>query len=144
MAWTWKRCLPCSATTRQASRWTPTLMWPPTPSLKRHRPWGISSLVLSDDFRCPIPLGSGKSDIRKQQLMKNKTPRNHLISRSFGKLLQSGYKLAAHCIPIMQKYRQTYFVVADCWTNHKKIRDYPYQHQESIHRMSLGNCFCGL
>ena len=68
----------CWATTRQASRWTPTPMSPLTPSSKRRKRWAISYPVLSDGFRYPLPLGSAfgseKSSGRKQQLMQTKRP----------------------------------------------------------------------
>ena len=53
-------------------------MSPLTPSSKRRKRWAISSPVLSDAFRCPLPLGSAfgseKSSGRKQQLMQTKRP----------------------------------------------------------------------
>ena len=72
------RCPRCWATTRQASRWTPTPTSPPTHSSKRRKRWAISSPVPSDAFRYPLPFGSafgsGKSSGRKQQLMQTKRP----------------------------------------------------------------------
>ena len=63
---------------RRVSRWTPTPTLPRTRSSKPPRPWGTSSPVLSDAFRCPLPLGSAfgseKSSGRKQQLMQTKRP----------------------------------------------------------------------
>ena len=48
------------------------------PNSKRRKRWAISSPVLSDAFRCPLPLGSvfgsEKSSGRKQQLMQAKRP----------------------------------------------------------------------
>ena len=72
------RCPRCWATTRQASRWTPTPTSPPTHSSRRRKRWAISYPVLSDGFRYPLPLGSAfgseKSSGRKQQLMQTKRP----------------------------------------------------------------------
>ena len=72
------RCPRCWATTRQASRWTPTPTSPPTHSSKRRKRWGASSPVRYRPFRYPLPLGSAfgseKSSGRKQQLMQTKRP----------------------------------------------------------------------
>ena len=96
-AWTSRPCPPCSVTTRRASRWTPTPTLLRTRSSRRHRRWAISSPVPSDAFRYPLPLGSAfgseKSNTLKTELMKSKSPRNQTISRTFGKLLHSGYFL---------------------------------------------------
>ena len=87
-AWTSRPSAVCWVTTRRASRWTPTPTSPPTPNSKRRKQWAISYPVLSDGFRYPLPLGSafgsGKSSVRKWQLIKSKSPRNQTISRTFG------------------------------------------------------------
>ena len=67
---------------------TPVPMSLLTPNSKPPRRWGTSSPVRYRPFRYPLPLGSafgsGKSNIQKWQLMKNKSPRNQTISRTFG------------------------------------------------------------
>ena len=72
------RCPRCWATTRQASRWTPTPTSPPTHSSRRRKRWAISYPVRYSAFRYPAPLGSAfgseKSSGRKQQLMQTKRP----------------------------------------------------------------------
>ena len=59
----------CWATTRRASRWTPTPTSPPTRSSRQRKQWEISYPVPSDGFRYPLPLGSAfgseKSDTHK-------------------------------------------------------------------------------
>ena len=94
-AWTSRPSAVCWATTRRGSRWTPTPTSPPMRSSRRRKRWAISYPVLSDAFRYPLPLGSAfgseKSNTLKAELMKSKSPRNQTISRTFGKLLHSGY-----------------------------------------------------
>ena len=87
-AWTSRPSAVCWVTTRRASRWTPTPTSPPTPNSKPPRPWAISYPVRYRPFRYPLPLGSafgsGKSGTLKTELMKSKSPRNQMISRTFG------------------------------------------------------------
>ena len=94
-AWTSRPSAVCWVTTRRASRWTPTPTSPPTPNSKRRKQWAISYPVRYSPFRYPLPLGSAfgseKSGIPKWQLMKSKSPQNQTISRTFGRVRQSGY-----------------------------------------------------
>ena len=87
-AWTSRPSAVCSGTTPRALRWTPTPTSPPTPNSKPPRPWGVSYPVPFDGFRYPLPLGSAfgseKSNTQKTELMKSKSPRNQMISRTFG------------------------------------------------------------
>ena len=106
-AWTSRPSAVCSVTTPRALRWTPTPTSPPTPSSKRRKRWGTSSPVRYRPFRYPLPLGSAfgseKSNIQKWQLMKNKSPRNQTISRTFGKLLHSGYFIVICCTDLLSQ-----------------------------------------
>ena len=87
-AWTSRPSAVCSGTTPRALRWTPTPTSPLTPNSKPPRPWGVSYPVPFDGFRYPLPLGSAfgseKSNTQKTELMKSKSPRNQMISRTFG------------------------------------------------------------
>ena len=71
----------CWATTRRASRWTPTPTSPPTPSSKRRKRWGTSSPVPSDAFRYPLPLGSAFGS-EKSSILKMATYEKQKSSKS--------------------------------------------------------------
>ena len=71
----------CWVTTRRASRWTPTPTSPPTPSSKRRKRWAISSPVLSDAFRYPLPLGSAFGS-EKSGILKTATYEKQKSSKS--------------------------------------------------------------